>query len=150
MRKLIYNQHTWFRVLTFVIFSTSGLMILLLIYWSLQPFRPVLEINNMKIVNNKIVAGEPVLLEYDYCKHQDTISGSITRYFKDTVIVYLPNVQSNVQKGCGHVVQQIDTPKNMSPDMYTLNFEISYKINPIVDKTYYFESPKFEVIKGGI
>lgn len=146
MKKLIYTQHGWFRILAFVIFFTSGLLILLLIFWSLQPFRPVLEINNMK-VQEKIVAGEPVLLEYDYCKHQDTISGSITRYFKDTVIVYLPNVQSNVQKGCGHVVQQIDTPKNMSPDMYTLNFEISYKINPIVDKTYYFESPQFEVIK---
>lgn len=149
MKKLIYTQHGWFRILAFVIFFTSGLLILLLIFWSLQPFRPVLEINNMK-VQEKIVAGEPVLLEYDYCKHQDTISGSVTRYFKDTVIVYLPNVQSNVQKGCGHVVQQIDTPKNMSPDMYTLNFEISYKINPIVDKTYYFETPKFEVIKGGI
>lgn len=149
MKKLIYTQHGWFRILAFVIFFTSGLLILLLIFWSLQPFRPVLEINNMK-VQEKIVAGEPVLLEYDYCKHQDTISGSITRYFKDTVIVYLPNIQSNVQKGCGHVVQQIDTPKNMSPDMYTLNFEISYKINPIVDKTYYFETPKFEVIKGGI
>lgn len=146
MNKLIYNQHGWFRILAFVIFFASGIMILLLIFWSLQPFRPVLEINNMK-VQEKIVAGEPVLLEYDYCKHQDTISGSITRYFKDTVIVYLPNIQSNVQKGCGHVIQQIDIPKNMSPDTYTLNFEISYKINPIVDKTYYFETPQFEVIK---
>lgn len=149
MRKLVYTQHGWFRILAFIIFFTSGLLIVLLIFWSLQPFRPVLEINNMK-VQDKIVTGEPVLLEYDYCKHQDTISGSITRYFKDTVIVYLPNVQSNVQKGCGHVIQQIDTPKNMSPDTYTLNFEISYKINPIVDKTYYFETPKFQVIKGGI
>lgn len=149
MRKLIYTQHGWFRILAFVIFFTSGLLIVLLIFWSLQPFKPVLEINNMK-VQDRIVAGEPVLLEYDYCKHQDTISGSITRYFKDTVIVYLPNIQSNVQKGCGHVIQQIDTPKNMSPDTYTLNFEISYKINPIVDKTYYFETPKFQVIKGGI
>ena len=146
MRKLIYNQHGLFRILTFVIFSASGLMILLLIYWLLQPLKPVLEIHNMK-VQDKIVAGEPVLLEYDYCKHSDTISGSITRYFKDTVIVYLPNVQSNVQKGCGHVIQQIDTPKNMSPDMYTLNFEISYKVNPIKTVTYYFESPQFEVIK---
>ncbi|HMS92379.1 MAG TPA: hypothetical protein PKC05_02685 [Candidatus Saccharibacteria bacterium] len=149
MRKLIYTQHGWFRILAFVIFFTSGLLIVLLIFWSLQPFRPVLDITNMK-VQDKIVAGEPVLLEYDYCKHQDTLSGSITRYFKDTVIVYLPNIQSNVQKGCGHVIQQIDTPKNMSPDKYTLNFEISYKINPIVDKTYYFKTPKFQVIKGGI
>lgn len=146
MKRFIYNQHSWFRVLTFVIFSACGLMILLLIYWSLQSFRPVLDITNMK-VTNKVVAGEPLLLEYDYCKHQDTISGSVTRYFKDTVIIYLPNVQSNVKKGCGHVIQQIDTPKNISPDTYTLNFEISYKINPIVDKTYYFETPKFEVTK---
>lgn len=149
MKKLIYDQHRWFRVLAFVIFSSCGLFILLLIYWSLQPFRPVLDITNMK-VNNKVVAGEPVLLEYDYCKYQNTISGSVTRYFKDTVIIYLPNIQSNAQKGCGHVIQQIDTPKNMSADTYTLNFEISYKINPIVDKTYYFETPKFEVIKGVI
>ena len=149
MKRFIYNQNSWFRVLTFVIFSSCGLLILLLIYWSLQPFRPVLDITNMK-VNSKVVAGEPLLLEYDYCKHQDTISGSVTRYFKDTVVIYLPNIQSNAQKGCGHVIQQIDTAKNMSPDMYTLNFEISYKINPIVDKTYYFETPKFEVIKGVI
>lgn len=146
MKRFIYNQNSWFRVLTFVIFSSCGLLILLLIYWSLQPFRPVLDITNMK-VNSKVVAGEPLLLEYDYCKHQDTISGSVTRYFKDTVVIYLPNIQSNAQKGCGHVIQQIDTPKNISPDTYTLNFEIYYKINPIVDKTYYFETPKFEVTK---
>lgn len=131
---------------TILIFSTMSILISLFIYWSLQPFKPVLEINNMK-VQDRVVAGEPVLLEYDYCKHQDTISGSVTRYFKDTIIIYLPNIQSNVKKGCGHVVQQIDTPKNMSADTYALNFEISYKINPIVDKTYYFETPEFEVVR---
>lgn len=133
--------------ITILIFTTVGVMLLFLLYLSLQPFKPVIQIFNPRVLNSPIVAGEPILLDYDYCKNQDTINGQVVRYLKDTVITYLPTQPSNVRKGCGHSTLSVDTPKNLAPDTYTLNYEITYQINPIKTETYYFESPKFEVIK---
>lgn len=134
-------------VLAIVIFSTLGVLILFLLYWSLEPFKPVLEINNAKVLTPTVKAGETLLFDYDYCKNQDTISGKVVRYFKDTVTTYLPTQDSNVEKGCGHATLAIDIPKSIMPDKYTFNYEVTYQVNPIKSETYYFESPEFEVIK---
>lgn len=137
----------FWHVNTIVVLSLMSILILLIIYWSLEPFKPIIEINNGRVLTPKIKAGESMLFDYDYCKHRDTDSGQVVRYFKDTVIIYLPTVPSNIRKGCGHATLAIETPKNMSADKYTLNYEVSYRVNPIKTVTYYFESPEFEVIK---
>lgn len=136
------NQSKFWHILTTLIFSSVGLVLLLVIYWTITPLKPVLEITNLEayVIKNSVV------LDYDYCKNSSQ-QGFITRYFKDDVLYYMSNLYSNAEKGCGHAKQAIDIPENLPNDTYTFNFEITYQVNPIKSKTYRFATNKFEVTR---
>lgn len=118
----------------------TGVFLGILLYWSILPLNPVIEITNIAAEqkNNNLH------LEYDYCKNSDN-KGFITRYFKDDILYYMANIYSNAEVGCGHAKQVIDIPENLPTDEYTFNFEITYKVSPIKEKTYRFQTNKFEV-----
>lgn len=139
-----------FKVLNIAVFIILALMTIgtaVIFYWLITPTKPILEVTNAKVLNPTVKQGGTFLFDYDYCKHEDTMSGQVVRYFKDQIITYLPTIPSNAKKGCGHSTLSVEIPPNLAVDKYTYNYEVTYKVNPIKTVTYYFESPQFEVIK---
>ena len=120
--------------------AMTGLLLGIILYWSVLPLKPIIEIKNMTAETNN----KSLVLSYDYCKNADN-KGLVTRFFKDEILYYMSNIYSNAPAGCNHANQIIDLPENLPPDVYSFNFEITYKVSPIKEKTYRFETNKFEV-----
>lgn len=135
---------------TRITFASATAITLLFGYWSLAPYgKDIITVTNNQIlvVPRTVRAGEQVELVYTYCKNGKAENGIVSRYLKDEIIYFLPSIVSNVKEGCQDLVVPLDIPKNLPPDTYTYNAEITYKLNPIRSKTYYFVSESFNVTK---
>lgn len=124
---------------------TAGLASLI-IFWSLEPFSPVIRLETpITIKNNPVKIGEDLIIEYRYCKDLDTDSGVVNRYIEGSGIYWLTELRSNVDVGCKDLIVPIELPKNLAPGEYTYNAEITYEVNPIKKTTYYFKSEPFNL-----
>lgn len=124
---------------------SAGLSILV-IFWSIQPFSPIITLETpITIKNNPVQMGEDLVIEYRYCKNSNVDSGVVARYIEDAGIYWLPEIRTNVAPGCKDLVVPIELPRNLAPGEYTYNAEITYEVNPIKKTTYYFKSEPFNL-----
>ena len=135
-------------VVAWAALSISAFLAGLIIYWSLQPFKPIIRLETpITIQNDPVKIGEDLILEYRYCKDGTADGGIVARYIEGAGIYWLPEVRSNVEVGCKNLVVPIELPKNLVPGTYTYNSEITYEVNPIKKSTYYFKSEPFKLVK---
>ena len=139
-------------VLSWVAMGLTVLLLGILLYWSVVPFRPILEIPNNKMYvvnpNNEVKAGENLLLHYKYCKRGDGV-GLITRYLQDNQIITLPDLNSKQPGGCGEATIPVMIPTNTPTDTYTFHAQVTYKVSPIKTVSYDLWTDEF-TIKGKI
>lgn len=140
-------RHKRINILAWGGLGLTGLLILLLMYWSLVPFKPVLEIpdNKLNVVNKEVKAGDDLILNYHVCK-RGNLTGLVTRYIEDNQVIVLPDLYSRFPAGCDTYNLPITIPINTPTDMYTFHSSVTYKVSPIKTVTYEFHSDKFKVI----
>jgi len=139
-------------IASWVAMGTTVFLLGLLMYWSILPFKPILEIpnNKMFVINkgNTVNAGENLLLHYKYCKRGDGL-GLITRYLQDNQVITLPDVNSKQPGGCGEATIPVMIPSNTPTDTYTFHATVTYKVSPIKTVSYDLWTDEF-TIKGKI
>ena len=117
------------------------------LWWSVQPLRPVLEIpnNKLNVVNKEVKAGDDLILNYRVCK-RGNLTGLVTRYIEDNQVIALPDLYSRFPAGCDTYNLPVTIPINTPTDFYTFHAQVTYKVSPIKTVTYNFHSDKFKVI----
>jgi hypothetical protein len=130
---------SWLALILTIIISGT------ILYWTVTPLTPVITVSPIKVVNKTIARGEPLLLQYNFCKNVPTTEGTITRFLQDEQLIFLPEVKSNFPLGCQDITLRVDLPANIPPDHYTYNADISYRVNPIKVVHYTFQSEGFVV-----
>lgn len=125
--------------------AVSAGLSLLVIFWSLQPFRPIITLEGPIKTNSPVKMGSDLILTYRYCKNSNTQGGVVNRYIEGAGVYWLPSIPSNVAIGCKDLVVPIELPRNLAPGEYTYNAEITYEVNPIKKVTYYFKSEPFKL-----
>jgi hypothetical protein len=140
-------RHKRINILAWGGLGLTGLLIILLMYWSLVPFKPVLEIpdNKLNVVNKEVKAGDDLILNYHVCKRGD-LTGLVTRYIEDNQVIALPDLYSRFPEGCATYNIPVTIPINTPTDNYTFHAQVTYKVSPIKTVTYDFYSDKFKVI----
>lgn len=140
-------KHKRINILAWGGLGLTGLLIMLLTYWSLVPFKPVLEIpdNKLNVVNKEVKAGDDLILNYHVCKRGE-LTGLVTRYIEDNQVIALPDLYSRFPEGCANYNIPVTIPINTPTDMYTFHAQVTYKVSPIKTVTYDFHSGKFKVI----
>ena len=122
--------------------------ILLLIFWSVYPYRPIQFKNLPYKVKNKVIKAGGVL-EYtsDYCKYTNEIPSTI-RSFVNDIIYNLPVGQATKKPiGCAKSTFILLVPKELPPSIYILKTTYTYKVNPIRNIVVTNDTEKFEVVK---
>lgn len=140
-------RHKRINILAWGGLGLTGLLIMLLVYWALVPFKPVLEIpdNKLNVVNKEVKAGDDLILNYHVCK-RGNLTGLVTRYIEDNQVIALPDLYSRFPEGCATYNIPVTIPINTPTDMYTFHAQVTYKVSPIKTVTYDFYSDEFKVI----
>jgi len=120
----------------------------LLFYWSFIDGKYVnvpLTFNSNQVATEKQTykKGDPVAIQWDYCKGVDTVS-DISITLTDGIIYFLPPIKSNRTVGCYNsftVITKI--PDAIKSGDYKLDGTITFKINPIKNINYKVESNMF-------
>jgi len=133
-------------ILSMIFLSLAGVFLLIIIYWTVYPYKTI-EFNTdvAKVHNKQVERGEYLYYEIDYCKHTDK-EAKLTRSFVDGVKYDIPDGYSDVEKGCAVKVIQIYIPKGIGTGTYMIKQVRHYQVNPIrtIDVVHFTE--QFEVI----
>lgn len=143
------SKHQKYNLLAWVALGLTGFLLTTLMYWSLVPFKPILEIpgNKLNVVNenNEVKAGDNLLLKYHVCKRGNMV-GNVTRYLEDNQVITLPDVNSKFPEGCNTYTIPVMIPINAPTDTYTFHAQATYEVSPTKTVTYDFYTDEFRII----
>lgn len=113
-------------------------------FWLVYPYKTS-EFTKVELVTKEAKAGELLKYKVDRCKYIDQ-GAVISKSFIDGIIYQMPNVWSDVGKGCEKdQVIAVEVPENLPSGEYYLNVLIVYEVNPIRKERVQFRTPKFIV-----
>lgn len=143
------TKHKKWNLAAWIAMGLTVFLLTLLLYWSILPLKPILEIpgNKLNVVNknNEVKAGENLMLQYHVCKRGNGVA-NITRYLEDAQIITLSDLNSKFPAGCHDYTIPVMIPVNTPTDNYTFHAQITYQVSPIKSVTYEFHTDKFKVI----
>jgi hypothetical protein len=122
-------------------------MLVLLSYWGFKDYE-VLEpqVGNYQLDKDEYKAGEVLKIHFKICKRLP-IRERIVGRFVDGVIFSIPDNQSNFDVGCYDTyITGVSIPDTLPAGNYIYEEQVTYKVNPIREITYTFETPRFTVI----
>jgi hypothetical protein len=132
---------------TFVSLGISFLFLILLIVWSVYPYRPLVVNNHpYPVLTRQVKQGGILIFEMDYCKYTDN-EVTISRRFIDGLIYTVSNLTAYNPRGCRKVLITEDIPQNLPSGEYVMSFNYTYEVNPIRRVTVTAHTQKFEVIE---
>lgn len=139
-----FQAIAWFTIV-------SALSIMVLIgYWSLVPYTPLVIKTNPEVVlneNKTIKSGDFLSYAVNYCKNSKVVP-IVSKAFVDGFVYVLPdNLATSKGVGCGEDIIQIYVPKALPTGYYSLKTTYRYKVNPVRDIDVYAETEKFTVTK---
>lgn len=123
-------------------------LIILISYWLLYPYNPIVFNNLPYKVDSKMVrAGGLLSYNVDYCKYNNLIP-QFTKSFVNGIIYIVPPEGAVVKPSGCHVVKIVITiPETLPPDTYILKISYRYQVNPIRTVDVMAQSEPFKVIK---
>ena len=130
----------------------TGVAMLFVLFWTLDPRMPLAVIAPMPIQGNNFNAGEIVGYEIDYCKNFDApfiLSRELIRQDDRLDRIALPtySIGTPLPKGCHKVISNnIRLPADLEPGRYKMVAHIRYDLNPIKTLHVEFETTTFNVI----
>ena len=138
MKKLV-------KLLPTIIILMAILIILLLTFWAIYPYNPLV-LKNVTLDRTEVNRGEHIHISADYCKNIDKPATLFVSFIDG--LVYNPQPQIlDLQSGCHHTVLSIYIPKALPTGDYMLKGVFRYKVNPIRDIDVNHLSGKFTIIK---
>lgn len=141
MHKLFY----WFSMGT--IFSAFCIM-LYAGYLLFYPFKPfVLRTEPAKVLTKKVIAGQDLIYEVDYCRH-GAGSGKVTRTVVGDTFIPIPLVETVTKEGCGVNTIHLPIPEGATPGKYHLEVSAEFHPNALRSIVVRFQSEEFEIIKN--
>lgn len=111
--------------------------------WPVEVLKP--NVQPYKIVNKKVRPGDSLIYVVDACKFKN-VSTTVVRRFVDHVVLNQEPEVSNIRVGCGQTNVSIMVPKLITPGIWHLDIDVSYKINPFRTKEYHLITEDFEVL----
>ena len=136
------------KIYSIIIISFTVATLMIWLYWSLYPYKTL--VINKPIKTTELVYKPEDVLTYtlDYCKYTNK-EASISRSFIDGVILTMPLIKANNQKGCRVSNISLIVP-NLPSGKYKLRNDYFYQVNPIRTEVVQEFSNFFEVVNGGI
>lgn len=156
MRLLGKPRSIFWHLLTFVTFSLASVLIILILFWSLFPYKTSDVVEPIKILNenHQIKLGERIKMELHITKYNlypvDAANSLICSNGRIYVIAsIMPKGASILPKGTYIRVQDAYSLPNDAEIGTTCHFTFqnSYKVNPIRSIVKSWRSEDFEVIK---
>lgn len=136
---------TYFYISITTIIS-AGVLLLLILYWLLYPYKTIEFKQPLAQVETKEVArGDYLVYILDYCKYTD-VEAEINRSFVDGLIYLTPDGIADQPKGCGTARIQIYIPKSMPVGEYKIKQTRHYQLNPIRNESVIYYTEKFKVL----
>ena len=118
----------------------------LLGYWLFFPVATMINVNpKIRIKTPTVFSGESIVYELDFCKIRQ-VPASVRRELVDTMVITFPTATSNIPVGCGPHLFLQRIPAGVISGTYRLSVTVSYRLNPLRDDTYDFESDSFTIV----
>lgn len=151
----------WIIILPFVVYTicliAAGL-VSILIYWSLESTE-VLDVKNatvtqtpkatvydgLKVRPDIAKPDEKVFISLDYCKLKSVHGDVIARLVGEEFITRLTWPNDSSPAGCVINDVGITIPKKIDSDIYYVEFQVEYHINPQKTTTVILRSDKFKI-----
>jgi hypothetical protein len=137
-----------FNILPWLILITFWLVVLVLLYWYLYPYKPITFNKTPFPVETKIVkVGGILTYDIDYCKY-NTIVPTTTKTFVDQIIYDIPDTTAIAKKvGCSTIFVDIQVPSNLPAGQYHLGITYHYQVNPVRKIDISVETEMFQVVQ---
>jgi hypothetical protein len=119
------------KIVVWVTIIVAWFLMLLVGFWLLYPYKPLVIKDPLFPIVNKIVKqGKNIQFISDNCKNTN-LTSKTSRAFVDDIIYYVHPITTNVRKGCGKVIITVPVPDTLPPGKYYLQNIFEYKVNPI-------------------
>jgi hypothetical protein len=112
----------------------------------LYPYKTI-KVNDIDLVSYEVKQGDKLGIVLDYDRYTDTDS-TVVRRFKDGLIFTTPTMTGVGKVGHYNRLVEVEIPANLPPGKYTLETDITHKVNPIRSITTSWETPQFTVIRN--
>lgn len=116
-------------------------------YWLFWPYHVVDVQVPLHVLTPRVEAGGTLEYEVEYCKYTDGPAVITKQLLGQRETVLLPEITTNLPKGCSKGVRKIPLPTSITADTYVLHMTGSYPVNPIRKQTYTWNSEPFIVYK---
>jgi hypothetical protein len=134
--------------LSLVTIFLAWVLVILVTYWIVYPYKPVVFTTESFPVDEKVVkAGGYLTYNASYCKFNNLVPQT-TKAFSDGVLYILPTeVALSKEMGCGNIKVQTYVPTSLPASKYRLKISYRYQVNPIKAITITAQTEEFTVIK---
>lgn len=134
-----------FRIFTWGGIILGFLLLFLLSFWWLYPYKP-LTLSNIKLNKTEISRGEHILVSADYCKNTEK-QADLYLTFLDG-LTYNPQIQLiDLESGCHQANLSVYIPKGLPTGVFKLQGNFRYKMNPIKIVEVIYLTEDFNIIK---
>lgn len=137
------------RVLRYVLYSIVALAVgvaSLFLYWLVQS-GSVLDVKNSPFpIRPPVVSQDDIIwVKANYCKNANISGAILVRLIGKRSIIRLPYDNENQGIGCVNREVPIPIPEYATDDVYYIQFDITYQINPIKTQMVTMRSQEFTV-----
>ena len=141
------NIRTILNTISFIILFTAFILVCLVFYWLVYPYK-VIEIKDpiFPVMNKVVKQGTILIFTSNNCKYMNIIAKT-SRIFVDDLMHYVPQTTSNVRKGCGKINISVIVPETLPSGKYHLQNIYEYKVNPIRTITIIKDTEEFLVVE---
>lgn len=124
-------KHRLMYILGIISLILSSFILLLMFFWSIYPYKPIV-INKepIKVITKEVKKGDILIYELDYCKNNKN-KVEISRSFVDGIVFATPTVTTENPLGCTVSNISIQVPETLPNGEYYLKVSYSYQVNPI-------------------
>jgi hypothetical protein len=150
------------KVVEHIVYTALVLVIIIsifAIYWTVEDAH-MLTVHNAKYSNSfdngtlfgdipirpqQVRAGDFVFMHIDYCKLRDIDGKVVVRLVGSKFITRLTWPDDRTKTGCVNTEIPIPIPDNSNDDVYYIEFEVIYQVNPLKNRDVILRSTIFKV-----
>lgn len=135
-------MNKFLNAISYITLLAAAIFMFVCAFWLLYPYDPI-DFYNLphKVLNKKVLQGDVLSYEVDYCKHLD-INPTVMKYFIDGLVYPIPpyiGVDRDVDKGCDknnkkfiHSIVKMPIPLNLpTGEIKGIKTVLRYQVNPI-------------------
>jgi hypothetical protein len=132
-------------ILSFIIIVVSGIIIIVGGYWLIYPYK-VIDIHEVKVLNNPVRPGEELQIFLDTTKHLP-LTAKILGSIENDHAYPMADQYSNVPMGKADWVLRVKMPESIPEGEYRFHRTYIYRVNPLRDIIVEWSVP-FNVLRG--